>query len=43
VFAAGLTTAAELSEVSGGRDLDSVKSSIENLAGSIEVHSEKAG
>jgi len=42
VFAAGLTTAAELSEVSGrGVGLDSVKSSIENLAGSIEVHSEK--
>jgi len=41
VFAAGLTTAAELSEVSGrGVGLDSVKSSIENLAGSIEVHSE---
>jgi two-component system chemotaxis sensor kinase CheA len=38
VFAAGLTTAAELSEVSGrGVGLDSVKSSIENLAGSIEV------
>ena len=43
VFAAGLTTAAELSEVSGrGVGLDSVKSSIENLAGSIEVLS-KAG
>lgn len=42
VFAAGLTTAAELSEVSGrGVGLDSVKSSIENLAGSIEVHSER--
>ncbi|MBK5254801.1 MAG: chemotaxis protein CheA [Vicinamibacteria bacterium] len=41
VFAKGLTTAAELSEVSGrGVGLDSVKSSIENLAGSIEVHSE---
>jgi two-component system chemotaxis sensor kinase CheA len=40
VFASGLTTAAELSEVSGrGVGLDSVKSSIENLAGSIEVHS----
>lgn len=40
VFAAGLTTAAELSEVSGrGVGLDSVKSSIESLAGSIEVHS----
>ena len=40
VFAAGLTTASELSEVSGrGVGLDSVKSSIENLAGSIEVHS----
>lgn len=39
VFAAGLTTASELSEVSGrGVGLDSVKSSIENLAGSIEVH-----
>jgi len=42
VFAPGLTTAAELSEVSGrGVGLDSVKSSIENLAGSIEVHSER--
>ncbi len=41
VFAKGLTTAAELSEVSGrGVGLDSVKSSIEALAGSIEVHSE---
>ena len=41
VFAAGLTTAAELSEVAGrGVGLDSVKSSIESLAGSIEVHSE---
>ena len=41
VFAAGLTTATELSEVSGrGVGLDSVKSSIEGLAGSIEVHSE---
>lgn len=41
VFAAGLTTASELSEVAGrGVGLDSVKSSIENLAGSIEVHSE---
>ncbi|MEO8500955.1 MAG: chemotaxis protein CheW, partial [Vicinamibacteria bacterium] len=40
VFAAGLTTASELSEVSGrGVGLDSVKSSIESLAGSIEVHS----
>lgn len=43
VFAPGLTTAAELSEVSGrGVGLDSVKSSIESLAGSIEVLS-KAG
>lgn len=42
VFAKGLTTAAELSEVSGrGVGLDSVKSSIEGLAGSIEVHSER--
>jgi len=42
VFAKGLTTAAELSEVSGrGVGLDSVKSSIEALAGSIEVHSER--
>jgi len=42
VFAAGLTTAAELSEVAGrGVGLDSVKSSIENLAGSIEVHTER--
>lgn len=42
VFAAGLTTAAELSEVSGrGVGLDSVKSSIEGLAGSIEVQSEQ--
>lgn len=41
VFAAGLTTASELSEVSGrGVGLDSVKSSIESLAGSIEVHSQ---
>lgn len=41
VFAAGLTTAAELSEVAGrGVGLDSVKSSIEGLAGSIEVYSE---
>lgn len=41
VFAAGLTTASELSEVAGrGVGLDSVKSSIENLAGSIEVHTE---
>ncbi len=41
VFAAGLTTATELSEVAGrGVGLDSVKSSIENLAGSIEVHTE---
>ncbi|MBX7184699.1 MAG: chemotaxis protein CheA [Vicinamibacteria bacterium] len=41
VFAAGLTTATELSEVAGrGVGLDSVKSSIESLAGSIEVHSE---
>lgn len=41
VFAAGLTTATELSEVAGrGVGLDSVKSSIEGLAGSIEVHSE---
>jgi two-component system chemotaxis sensor kinase CheA len=41
VFAAGLTTAAELSAVAGrGVGLDSVKSSIENLAGSIEVHTE---
>jgi two-component system chemotaxis sensor kinase CheA len=42
VFAAGLTTATELSEVAGrGVGLDSVKSSIEGLAGSIEVHSER--
>ena len=41
VFAAGLTTASELSEVSGrGVGLDSVKSTIENLAGSIEVDSQ---
>jgi two-component system chemotaxis sensor kinase CheA len=41
VFASGLTTAAELSEVAGrGVGLDSVKSSIESLAGSIEVHTE---
>ena len=41
VFAAGLTTATELSEVAGrGVGLDSVKSSIESLAGSIEVHTE---
>ena len=40
VFAPGLTTASTLSEVSGrGVGLDSVKSSIENLAGSIEVES----
>ncbi len=38
VFATGLTTAAELSQISGrGVGLDSVRSSIENLAGSIEV------
>ncbi len=42
VFAAGLTTASELSEVAGrGVGLDSVKSSIESLAGSIEVHTER--
>jgi two-component system chemotaxis sensor kinase CheA len=42
VFAAGLTTATELSEVAGrGVGLDSVKSSIEGLAGSIEVYSER--
>lgn len=42
VFAKGLTTAEELSEVSGrGVGLDSVKSSIESLAGSIEVQSER--
>lgn len=42
VFASGLTTAAELSEVAGrGVGLDSVKSSIESLAGSIEVHTER--
>ena len=42
VFAQGLTTAAELSEVSGrGVGLDSVRSSIERLAGSIEVHSQR--
>lgn len=41
VFTAGLSTASELSEVSGrGVGLDSVKSSVESLAGSIEVHSE---
>ncbi len=40
VFAPGLTTATELSEVAGrGVGLDSVKSSIEGLAGSIEVES----
>ncbi|MEO5760933.1 MAG: Hpt domain-containing protein, partial [Vicinamibacteria bacterium] len=40
VFAAGLTTASELSEVSGrGVGLDLVKASIESLAGSIEVQS----
>lgn len=38
VFAAGLSTAATLSEVSGrGVGLDSVKTAIERLAGSIEV------
>jgi two-component system chemotaxis sensor kinase CheA len=42
VFAKGLTTATELSEVSGrGVGLDSVKASIESLAGSIEVRSER--
>jgi two-component system chemotaxis sensor kinase CheA len=40
IFAPGLTTSEEVSEVSGrGVGLDSVKSSIEGLAGSIEVHS----
>lgn len=40
IFMAGLTTATALSEVSGrGVGLDSVKSSIESLAGSIEVQS----
>jgi two-component system chemotaxis sensor kinase CheA len=41
IFSSGLSTASELSGVSGrGVGLDLVKSSIENLGGSIEVHSE---